>query len=232
MVAPLIQSDRTVIGSILIGNRRSQGFNQRQLTLLQTIADQLSLVVQNSSLVTELEFQAMMEERKRLAREIHDGLRPNSGFLKLQAAQMKNYLGRGEYERACGAFDQYYATLERGGYLDARQSIDGLRIGLSEDGLQGSLQEIAAEFKETSGLQIALGNVTSSAYLVPEVHARLIRVVQEALSNVRKHSQALQVWVHCFEQDSDLCIEIQDDRIGFSPEDVSSSTKHGLHGMH
>ncbi len=198
MVAPLIQSDRTVIGSILIGNRRSQGFNQRQLTLLQTIAGQLSLVVQNSSLVTELEFQAMMEERKRLAREIHDGLAQTLGFLKLQAAQMKNYLGRGEYERACGALDQYYATLSEA-YLDARQSIDGLRIGLSEDGLQGWLQEIAAEFKETSGLRITLRNVTSTAYLVPEVHAQLIRVVQEALSNVRKHSQALQVWVDCFD---------------------------------
>lgn len=230
MAAPLIMAEHLVIGSILLGNRRSGRFNQRQLALLQTMAGQLSLVIQNSSLVTELEFQAMMEERKRLAREIHDGLAQTLGFLKLQAAQMKNYLARGEYERTSAALDQYYVTLSEA-YQDARQSIDGLRIGLSEDGLQGWLNEIATEFEEVSGNPVHLRNVSANTQLPPEVHAQLIRVVQEALSNVRKHAQPSQVWIDCFEKDGDLWLEIQDDGIGFSPEDVSGSARHGLRGM-
>jgi two-component system, NarL family, nitrate/nitrite sensor histidine kinase NarX len=230
LAAPLLSSDSNTMGGILIGNKHSQGFSQRQLALLQTISGQFALMVENTNLVTELEYQAMMEERKRLAREIHDGLAQTLGFLKLQAAQMKNYLARDDFERARTALDQYYRTLSDA-YQDARQAIDGLRIGLGDHGMRSWLDEIISDFLEVSDLSIQVRNFDVNTELAPEVHAQLIRIVQEALSNVRKHANACQVWIDCIERNGDLLLVIEDDGEGFSPEVVTGNSRHGLRGM-
>lgn len=227
---PMLLADRSPGGAILMGSRRAHGYNQRQLNMLQTVAGQLTLVLQNSRQATELEYQAVMEERKRLAREIHDGLAQALGFLKLQAAQTRNYLARQEYDRARQAIDQYYATLNEA-YRDARQAIDGLRVGLDQEGIQGWLEETAQEFQEMVDLPVIIRRMESNTPIAPEIHAQLIRIVQEALSNIRKHAQAGQITLDCFEADGDLWIEVNDDGVGFSPDELTGPSRHGLRGM-
>lgn len=230
VAAPLLSPEGKVIGAALAGNRRSRGFQQRQLALLQTFASQAALVVQNAGLMAELEYKTMIQERARLAREIHDGLAQTIGFLKLQGAQLRGYLQRGEYERARQSIDQFYAALSEA-YQDARQAIDGLRISPDQEGLQGWLAQIASEFQELSGLQVNIERLNVGQQLSPEVQAQLIRIVQEALSNVRKHSQAKQVWIACCDADGDLVLEVRDDGQGFTPEDVTTASRYGLRGM-
>ena len=65
----------------------------------------------------------------------------------------------------------------------------------------------------------------------PEVQAQLIRIVQEALSNIRRHACAKQIWVACDTVDDDLILEVRDDGRGFTPQDVSMSSRYGLQGM-
>jgi two-component system nitrate/nitrite sensor histidine kinase NarX len=230
IAAPLLTPERLVLGVILVGNRRVRGFHPRQLALLQTIAGQVALVVQNATLMAELEFQSMIQERARLAREIHDGLAQTIGFLKLQASQLRGLLGRGDLDRARQSADLFYTTLSEA-YQDARQAIDGLRISPDECGLNGWLSQTTAEFSELSGLAIDLEASDVTTVVSPEIQAQLIRIVQEALSNIRKHSQASQVWVACIETGDDLVLEVRDDGMGFLPEDVATSSRHGLRGM-
>jgi two-component system, NarL family, nitrate/nitrite sensor histidine kinase NarX len=230
MAAPLQSEDRRQIGAILIGSRRPQGFSHRQLGLLQTVAGQVNLMIHNAERAADLEFAAMMEERKRLAREIHDGLAQTLGFLKLQAAQMKNLLEREDFERIGKRLDEFYETL-REAYQDARLAIDGLRIGVGENGLLDWLDDTAAFFQETSGLPVRLCQGDPPADLPPEIQAQLMRIVQEALSNIRKHAQASQVAIEWFIRDGEFWLEIQDDGLGFSPEDVSGAAQHGLRGI-
>lgn len=230
VAAPMLSPERSLLGAILVGNRRSRTFHQRQLALLQTIAGQVALVIQNTSLIADLEYKTMMLERTRLAREIHDGLAQTLGFLKLQAAQMRSYMNRGEYERMRQSVDLCYTTLTEA-YQDARQAIDGLRVSPAECGLSGWLDQTIRDFQEVSGLQVQMPEVDVNTELPPEVHAQLIRIVQEALSNIRKHAQASRVEVTCSELGNDLVLEICDNGIGFSPEDVSVPSRHGLRGM-
>jgi len=65
----------------------------------------------------------------------------------------------------------------------------------------------------------------------PEIQAQLLRIVQEALSNVRKHSQASQVRVEVRNWKGMLILEISDNGVGFSAEDVPEFSRHGLRGM-
>ncbi|MFM8320292.1 MAG: GAF domain-containing protein [Chloroflexota bacterium] len=230
VAAPLLASDGGVLGAVLVANRRAKGFQPRQLALLQTFAGQAALVVQNAGLMAELEYKTMIQERARLAREIHDGLAQTIGFLKLQGAQLRGYLHRGEFERANQAIDQFYNTLAEA-YQDARQAIDGLRISPDQDGLTGWLAQVAHEFQELSGMPVDLSEVEQHTPLSPEVQAQLIRIVQEGLSNIRKHAHAGHVWISCCTADGDLVLEVRDDGEGFTPEDVVSLSRHGLRGM-
>jgi two-component system nitrate/nitrite sensor histidine kinase NarX len=228
--APLLTPEHNVLGAILVGSRQTRSFHQRQLALLQTIAAQVALVVQNAGLMADLEYKAMMDERTRLAREIHDGLAQTIGFLKLQAAQMRGYLARGEAERARQSSELFYKTLSEA-YQDARQAIDGLRISPDESGLSGWLAQTVGEFEDLSTLPVELEMDESDISLSSEVHAQLVRIVQEAFSNIRKHAQAGRVWVACRVVGDDLLLEVRDDGQGFAPEDITGAWRHGLRGM-
>jgi two-component system nitrate/nitrite sensor histidine kinase NarX len=230
LAVPLQPPEGAVLGAVLVGNRRPKNFTRRHLMLLRTLAGQLALIIQNENLMTELEYKAMMQERTRLAREIHDGLAQTLGFLKLQSAQMKNSLAQGDISRLQQSLDSSYQTLTEA-YNDARQAIDSLRIHPAEEGMVAWLEQTLVEFQENHDFVVELSVEECGADLPPEVQAQLIRIVQEALNNVRKHARASRACVRCYINGRDLFLEVQDDGRGFTPEDVPSSSRYGLQGM-
>ena len=230
LATPLISPEEEVLGVIFVSSSKRNSYRQRQISILQTIAGQIALVVQNAQLIAKIEYKTMIQERTRLAREIHDSLAQTLGFLKLQTAQIRNYLGQGEIEAAKNGIERSYKTLSET-YEDARQSINGLRISAAAEGSMDWLEEVADNFKDVSGIKIDVKNVEFEKNIPPEIHAQLIRIVQEALSNIRKHGKAHHVWLSCMELSESLYLEIKDDGIGFAPEDVSTASQHGLRGM-
>jgi len=230
LAAPILSSEHFIIGVLLVGNLHQQVTDARQLVLLQAIAGQVGLIIQNAQSMAELEYKTIILERTRLSREIHDGLAQTLAFLKLQAAQMQKFFSQGDHARLQQSLSLTFATLSEA-YEDARQAIDGLRIGLNGKGLAGWLEQVVTEFREACGIDVIIEPVLVNRELSPEVHAQLIRIVQEALSNVRKHSHASQVRVICNEDKENLFMEICDNGIGFSPVDVPVLARHGLQGM-
>jgi two-component system, NarL family, nitrate/nitrite sensor histidine kinase NarX len=232
LAVPLVV-DNSPLGILLIGNRKSQNFNQRHLVLMQTVAGQIALVIQNAQQLSQLEYKAIIDERTRLAREIHDGLAQTLGFLKLQVAQMQGHIDRGDLDRLRSSMKMYYETLSET-YQEARYAIDGLRIFPVGGKIDIWLNQMLAEFQENveaQSISVSLSCLDVKTDLPSEVQAQLIRIVQEGLSNIRKHAQAKNVWVSCYEKDNELFVEIQDDGRGFAPEDVPGPSQHGLRGM-
>lgn len=230
LAVPLVLQDGTLLGGVLAGNLRPRNFTRRHLLLLRTLAGQVAFIIQNVNLMAELEYKVMMAERTRLAREIHDGLAQTLGFLKLQTAQMKNFLSQGDMERVQQTLDLSYQTLSEA-YLDARQAIDSLRISPVNEGMHGWLEQTVAEFEENTGFQVTLSLEECRDELAPEVQAQLMRIIQEALNNVRKHSGAGKAWVACHANGADMFVEVRDDGVGFSPQDVPGISRYGLQGM-
>lgn len=143
---------------------------------------------------------------------------------------MLNYLDQEEVDLLRKTMQTTYDSLSEA-YQDVRQAIDGLRISSFESGLAGWLQQTAKEFSETGDLSVMVCEPVADISLPPEVHAQLIRIVQEALSNVRKHAQANQAWISCEVSGGDLILDVRDNGKGFSPEDVPGPSQHGLRGM-
>jgi two-component system nitrate/nitrite sensor histidine kinase NarX len=227
---PLVIPDEPAFGVMVAGNYSPHKFNNRHLNLMQTLAGQVSLVVRNSELMSEIEFNTIMAERSRLAREIHDGLAQTLGFLKLQSAQMSNLLATNDTKRLEESLSTTYEVLSDA-YQDVRQAIDGLRISPNGEGLSAWLKETCVEFEENTGLLVDLDESAPREPFPPEIQVQLIRIIQEALNNVRKHSDAKQAWVTCHQIGTDILIEIRDDGRGFSPEEVPGVSRYGLQGM-
>ncbi len=216
-------------GILLVGLRRPHEFHPRQQAILQTIAAQAALLLENERLIRSLEYKVVIQERARLAREIHDGLAQTLAFLKLQAAQMQAYLAQGDLGRLGQVLKDNYQALAEA-YLDTRQSIDNLRL-TPQDGLESWLARIIAEFENLSGLPVECQAPPLNRQVSPEVQAQLMRILQEALSNVRKHARARTVRVSLREWSGELILEVSDDGLGFEPEDVPEVSRYGLRGM-
>jgi len=230
VACPVQLSQGPVLGAIVLASKNAHHLTNRQLALVETIANQLALVLHNLNLVAELEYRSMMEERTRLAREIHDGLAQTLGFLKLKMAQIRNFIQRGKFDNLEAAIEESYLVLADA-YQDARMAIDGLRIDAGDHGLEGWLRQTVTEFEENSGLPVTICEPFDPVDLPPEVHAQLIRIVQEALNNVRKHAGASHAWISCRAFDRDLILEVRDDGRGFRPENISRQTQRGLQSM-
>ncbi|MBN1665561.1 MAG: GAF domain-containing protein [Anaerolineales bacterium] len=234
MIAPLLtQASQPVqqsLGALLVGNQRTRSFTPRHLALLQTIAGQVALIVQNVNLRAELEYKTMLEERTRLAREIHDGLAQTLGFLKLQLSQLQTSLKRGDHERLESGLNLAYQAISEA-YQDAREAIDGLHIDPLEDDFASWLHQMAGDLYENSGILVQIQPPEPAWHLSPEIRIQLIRIVQEALSNVRKHAIASQVQIRCWGRDGDLWLEVQDNGTGFSAHEAQAYSRHGLRGM-
>ncbi|MBE0695557.1 MAG: hypothetical protein IH586_01410 [Anaerolineaceae bacterium] len=233
LALPVSLPDGRALGLLFAASQQPYEFHSRQKTILQTVAAQAALLVENERLVRSLEYKAVIQERTRLAREIHDGLAQTLAFLKLQAGQMQSYLAQGDLTRLSQVLKDNYQALAEA-YLDTRQAIDNLRI-TPQDGLGAWLARTLKEFEINTGLQVEIHfepNAAARAESIPlEIQAQLIRIIQEALSNVRKHARAGTVAAAFREWHDNLVIEISDDGLGFEAGDIPESSRHGLRGM-
>ncbi len=228
--APLTTHSGLPLGGILAGNSRAIQFQPRQLDLLQTVAGQVALVIHNADLMTEIEYKTMLGERTRLAREIHDGLAQTLGFLKLQITQMQKALDQQDTDQLSRGIALSYQAVS-GAYEDAREAIDDLFIDPSENSFLGWLEQIAAEFEENTDIPVSISNIDAEISPRPEIQIQLIRIIQEALSNIRKHAHAQQAAIACWPLDEELVLEISDNGRGFSPSETHGPSRHGLRGM-
>ena len=219
------------VGGLAIGRADAPGagFDARQLETMNTLAAQAAHFVETQRDFFELEYQAVMQERSRLAREIHDGLAQTLAFLKMQTSQMQKLLERGETGRLNEVVQDHLGALNAA-YLETRQVIENLRLD-ADMALGDWLRTAGAAFESASGLRVETQVDAQVPEVLPEVRAQLVRIYQEALSNVRKHAGAQRVWVRLGAWEGDLILEVADDGRGFAPEDVPEVMRFGLRGM-
>ena len=173
----------------------------------------------------------LVNERQRMARELHDTLAQDLIGLTLQLERVDLHLDKKRFERARElvqqAMSQARATL-----AVSRSAIDGLRAHtLNPDDLLLALQREISRFTTTTS--IACEASLSALSTVPEsLCEHVLRAITEGLTNVARHSQAHQVWVCAQLNEETLTIEVRDDGIGFESTTVGTQKGHyGLLGL-
>lgn len=161
--------------------------------------------------------QAILEERERIARDLHDHMAQMLAFLRHKIAAVAISLQQDASQDASQTLDELEEEMGRVAQ-ELRETILGLRLsGQVEAGLPVALKQFVHEFAllTQSDLRFETEGLSEALDLPLEVELHLFRIVQEALSNVRRHSGASQAWVHLRRVDQALLLEIGDDGSGF-----------------
>ena len=204
---------------------------EQQQQILQQERDLLERQVRErtatlAELATHLQ-QVREEERGHLARELHDELGALLTAAKLDVARLKSKLGTQAPEFAQRL--QHLTETLNSGIALKRRIIEDLRpSSLSNLGLTASLEILAREFAERSGIDVATNLETVE--LDEASQLTVYRLVQESLTNVGKYAQAEQVDINVSNTDGQIEVDIKDNGKGFEMSDVRTST-HGLAGM-
>lgn len=214
-VAVPLMTEGHVFGALFLASKSPRPLNRNQTAFLHTMGHQIALALRNAQLCAQTTQVAVLQERYRLAREIHDGLSQTLGFLGMQAERVEGLIAAKRYQEAAAELAQVRQSI-RAAYVDVREAIDGLRLSISEPGqLADRLAEYVDEFAHQSGIAAHFSAEPKDVTVAPETGLQLLRIAQEALTNVRKHAQASNVQVVLRQTPTELELTITDDGRGF-----------------
>lgn len=219
-------------GVVGVCSRNARPFTRDEVRLLQRLSQQVVIAIENAQLYGQVRNVATLEERDRLAREIHDNVAQALGYLNLKASVTDDLLTRMQIEPARASLAEMKEVIQ-GAYVDTREAIFNLRTTIPPaPGILPILREYLAEYRAHYKVEAQL-EVEDEALAVfpPETTLQVMRVIQEALANVRKHAEASRAWVR-IEADGagQTRIVVQDDGQGFDLA-ASASSERGHFGL-
>ncbi len=220
------------IGELCVSVAGSREVGEEEVRLLSAMADLAAIEVEKERLMERDRLVAVLEERERLAREMHDSLAQVLAFLHLKSEGARLSLNAGDADKTERELAEI-STVANEAYVDVREAILGLREAVSQRrGFVDTLKEYTAKFSQQAGIPTRVETNGSGALeLAPEAELQLMRVVQEALTNVRKHAGARKACVSLRQKDG-LRITIEDDGKGFDPGALDNDHDHyGLFTM-
>lgn len=229
VIVPL-KLDGRAVGGMWVGRHDFPLFSKEDQTGLEHLADQAVIALQHAVMAARVQSLAVLEERGRIAREMHDSLSQILGYLNVETQTLEALVRQGNRETAIAELRKARRQIGQA-QADVRENILSLRTTLSnEDGLLPALREYVQEFGVQTGIEAEFtAESCSPPPLSPLAEIQLVRIVQEALSNVRKHAHPAQVQVSVQVEGDCLHASIRDDGVGFSS--VADHTRFGLQTM-
>ncbi len=227
---PIRQHDR-VMGEVDLFFHKQFSLSPAERSLLEALTAHLAGAMENLRLVALEKEAAVSQERTFIARELHDSIAQSLAFLKIQVHLLRDALAEGRAHEVNEAVTEIDAGV-RECYGDVRELLLHFRTRASAEDIGPALQTTLRKFEHQTGMRTSLALSGAGLPLPPLVQVQVLHIVQEALSNVRKHAQATHVWVDV-QQQPQWRFEVRDDGRGFvaPAEGSSDETQVGLRIM-
>jgi signal transduction histidine kinase len=220
----------TVIGVLDVQSDRPDAFDGSDLAVLQSLAHQAAIAIENARLYEQAQQVAILEERQRLARDLHDSVTQNLYGVTMYAEAAARLLAAGESDLAAEHLRELRETSQEA-LREMRMLIFELRPPvLEQEGLVAALETRLEAVEERSGLEAEL-IVHGEGRLAADIEEGLYRIAQESLNNVLRHAHARRVTVHLCQDGDSVKLEITDDGAGFDPASALARGGLGLDGM-
>ena len=199
-------------------------------SLLEALGSHLASAMENLRLNALEKEAAVSQERIYLARELHDSIAQSLAFIKIQVQLMRNAIQLGnsvEIQQILEEID----TGVRESYGDVRELLLHFRTRTNAEDIEPALATTLRKFEHQSGVKAVLSMQGQGMPLSPDLQIQVLHIVQEALSNVRKHAHASQVSLNVQQQPT-WRFEVRDDGVGFNVNnDQLDETHVGLRIM-
>lgn len=218
-----------IVGNFYVTEKEGTAeFSQADEELLERFAAHAGIAIQNARLHQEVQKLAIVDERLRISRDLHDGIIQSIYAVSLSLEEVPDLLEEDEaaaLDRVDRAIDRLHTTIG-----DIRTFIVGLGPG-SEGGLAEALEAMARELLGESGIDLVI-DVGAAAELEhrlpPEAAHELSQIAREALSNVARHSGAAHAVLGVAIADDTAILRVEDDGVGFDADRPLGSAHFGL----
>jgi two-component system nitrate/nitrite sensor histidine kinase NarX len=228
MWVPLAVKNR-VMGGIGVAHVKRNHFTSHHADLALSVANQAAITLINTELYGQAKALAVLEERQRLARNLHDAINQSLFSAGLIAEVLPRLWDRDQDEARRSLED--LRKLTRGAMAEMRALLAELRPSTITDAELGDLLRLLGNaFTGRTNIPAAV-TVVGQGILPAEVQVAIYRVCQEALNNVAKHAAASLVQINLEHKDTSIELSIRDDGQGFDPERTASG-HYGLSMMH
>lgn len=221
-----------VLGSYSLHFRTQRRLLASESQLLETLGQHLGVALDNRRLSAQARQLAVVQERGLVAQGLHDSLAQGLNFLNLQLQMLDSAIKRGDEEEVSEILPLLRTGVDES-YQDVRELLTNFRSKLSQGDLQAAIEDTVARFRRQTAIDTDLTfSQGEGAPLQPEQQLQVLFILQEALSNVRKHSEASRVRI-AVENGRDFTLLIADDGQGYDPADVAERGEShvGLHIM-
>ena len=220
-IVPL-ELDNQSIGALWIVRCKedSDFYSATDLIWLEYLADQIVIAIQHGLMTSKMQSSSIVEERARIAREMHDGLAQVLGYLNLQVQTLQALEQQGKNEELQIELKHMRQAIQNA-HADVRENILSLRTTLAnEKSLVSAMGEYLDEFSIQTGLKVQFTDDTNGELNIASIaEVQLICILKEALANVRKHANATRVDIRLSKNERDetdyICMEVVDDGKGF-----------------
>lgn len=193
-------------------------------SLLEALTLQLAGAMENLRLNALGLEAAVAQERGFLARELHDSIAQSLAFLKIQVQLMRDAIANDDPQQVQHVLGEIDAGV-RESYADVRELLMHFRTRTNAEDIEPALMSTLHKFEHQTGLKATLKIEGEGLPLAPDTQIQVLHIVQEALSNVRKHANARQVWLDVQKQPQ-WRLEVRDDGLGFPNEDGPRDETH------
>jgi nitrate/nitrite-specific signal transduction histidine kinase len=230
-IFPLRAKER-FLGTLCLATRRGpRSFTRPERELLRAISDQISVAIENAQLYGRAQQLAVLEERQRLARDLHDSVTQSLYGLTMYAEAATRLLAAGNLDMATDYLRELRGTAQEA-LREMRLLIFELRPSILEaEGLTAALQSRLESVEKRSGLETSLTVEGEGGQLSADVEEELYRIAQEALNNALKHAQANRISVGLYRRSDYISLEISDNGQGFDPTRAHERGGFGLRSM-
>lgn len=183
----------------------------------------------NLNIRRRIEREAIIEERRRIAREIHDGVAQSLSYLNLKTRAVSDSVSSRNTVQALTELGEIREVVQ-GTYENIRESIDQLTTEIRSVSLTTALGNYAREFSDNNGIPVRFEASKGFTRLSPVAELQLLRIAQEALTNVRRHAMASEVEMKLTNTADSVEMMIKDNGQGFNLLDLGKSPP-GYHGL-
>ena len=221
-----LRANGDVIGVLEVMDKPG-GFIQDDIRISSLFANQAAINIEHARLNQQAGQVAVLEERQRLAQELHDSVVQSLYSMALYADAAGRALGSGKQDVTVSHLRELRETA-RSAMYDMRLLIFELHPpALEQDGLVTALRVRLAAVEAQAGVRTEL-KVEGERRLPIAIEQELYRIAQEALNNMMKHSLAEHVTLKVQFDDENVCLQIRDDGVGFDPRSVADGGGMGL----
>ena len=210
-----ISHNKQVLGIFNLYFREHQELSKPEICLLETLGQHLGVAVENQRLRSRDRELAVSEERNLLAQELHDSIAQGLAFLNIQVQLLQDSLDKQRPGEVQATVDQIREGVKES-YEDIRELLVHFRTRVSQADLDAAIRNSLDRFAGQTGIATTFSAIGKRAPLEPDEQVQVMHIVQESLSNIRKHAQATQVEVKVERSADGTVIAVSDNGIGFA----------------